>query len=80
MNFVMKPVVQLPKLWHLTYLFYKVSNAVFNIWLVTHINLSFILLIIMMDKISSILHGVEIKLKTTKHITVYHVIKIQIML
>ena len=50
----MQHVVLLPKLCHLTYLVSKVSNAVFNIWLVTHINLSLILIIIMMDQMSSV--------------------------
>ena len=63
----MQPVVWKTKLWHLTYLVSKVSKCVFNIWLVTHINLYFILIIIMIDQMSSGLHGVEIKLKTTQH-------------
>ena len=45
---------------------FQVIDYVFNIWLVTHINLYFILLIIMMDQISSGLHGLEIKLNTTQ--------------
>ena len=45
---------------------FQVSNDVFNIWLVTHINLYFILLILMMDQMLSGSHGVEIKLKTTQ--------------
>ena len=49
------------------------------IWLVTHMNLSFILLIIMMDQISSGLHGVEIKLKIAQTRIVWNVIKMQIM-
>ena len=64
--FAMQPVVWKPKLWHLPYLDSKVSNGVFNILLVIHINLYFILLIIMMDQMSSGSHGVEIKLKTTQ--------------
>ena len=62
----MKSVVWQTKLWHLPYLDSKVSNDVFNIWLVTHINLYFILLILMMNKMASGSHGVEIKLKTTQ--------------
>ena len=66
LNFAMQPVAWQTKLWHLPYLVSKVSNDVFNIWLVTHINVYFILLILMMDQISSGLHGVEIKVKTTQ--------------
>ena len=38
-----------PKLSHLLLLVPKVSKAVFNIWLVTYINPSFILLILIVD-------------------------------
>ena len=76
----MQPVVYLPKLWHLPYLVSKVSSTVFNIWLVTNINLSFILLIFMMDQMSSGLNGAEIKFKTTQHRIVQNVIKMQIVL
>ena len=75
----MQPVVYLPKLWHLSYLVSKVSKYVFNIWLVTHINLYFILLIFMMDQISSGLHGVDIKLKTIQQKIAQNVIKMHIM-
>ena len=61
----MQPIILIPKLWHLPYLVSKVSSALFNIWIVTHINLSFILLNILLDQISSVLHGVGIKFKTT---------------
>ena len=67
LTFAMQPVVWQYKLWNLPYLISKLSNNVFNIWLVTHINLYFILLILMMDQISSVLHVVEIKLNTTQH-------------
>ena len=73
----MQPVVWQPKLWHLPYLVSKVSNNLFNIWLVIHIHLYFILLILMMDQISSGLYGVEIKLKTTQHKIAQNVIKMQ---
>ena len=63
--FLMQPIILIPKLWHLPYLVSKVSSALFNIWIVTHINLSFILLNILLDQISSVLHGVGIKFKTT---------------
>ena len=62
----MQPVVWKPKLWNLPYLVSKVSNDVFNTWLVTDINLYFIILILMMDQMSSGLHGVKINLKTTQ--------------
>ena len=64
--FITQPVVYQPKLWHLIFLVYKVSSAVFNIWLATHINPYFILLIIIMAQLSSDLHGVGIKFKTTQ--------------
>ena len=67
LTFVTQPVVYQPKLLHLLYLVSKVSNTVLNIWLVSHINPYVILIILIMDKISSGLHGVGIKLKTTKH-------------
>ena len=73
----MQPFVYLPKMWHLSYLVSKVSNAVFNIWLVTHINLYFILLLIMMNQMSSGLHGVKIKFNTTQHKISQNVIKMQ---
>ena len=40
----------------------KVSSAEFNIWIVTLINSYFVLLIIMMDQMSSDLYGVGIRL------------------
>ena len=76
----MQPVVQLPKLWHLTYLVSEVSSAMFNIWLVTHINPYFILLILVTNQISSGLHGLGIKFKTTQPIIVQNFLKMQIML
>ena len=75
----MKPVVWLPKLWRLPYLVSKVSNYVFNIFIVTHINLYFIFLIITMDQMSSGLHGVEIELNTTQKQIAYNVINMQTM-
>ena len=62
---VMQPVVKIPKMWYLTYMVSKLSSDVFNICIVTHINPYFILMNIIMDQISSDLHGVGIKLKTT---------------
>ena len=59
-----QPVVYQPKLWHLRFLISKVSIYVFNIWLVTHINQYFFLLILMMDQMSSDLHGMGINLKS----------------
>ena len=47
-------------------------NNVFNIWLINHINPYFIPIIIMMDKISSDLHGVGINYKTTQPRAVYN--------
>ena len=79
LTFAMQPIVWQPKIWHLPYLVSKVSNDVFNIWLVTHINLYFILLILMIDQISSGLHGVEIKLTTTQPKIAYNVTKMQTM-
>ena len=67
-------------MWHIIFLVSKVSSAVFNIWSVTHINPYRILLILMMAQISSDLHGVGIKLKTTQPIIFYNAIKMQIML
>ena len=58
----------------------KVSSAVFNIWIVTHIKPYFILLILIMDKMSSDLHGVVIKFNNTKPSIVYNNIKMRIML
>ena len=75
----MQHIVWQPKLWNLPYLISKVSKDVFNIWLVTHINLYFILIILMMDKMSSGLHGLVIKLKTTQPKMVQNVIKMQTM-
>ena len=65
-TFVTHPVVYKTKLWHLLFLFSKVSIAVFNICIVTHINPYFIVLINMMAKMSSYLYGVVIKLNTTQ--------------
>ena len=80
MIFALQPVLWQPKLWHLPNLYSKVSNDVFNIWLVTHINIYFILLITMMDKMSSGAYGVEIKLKTAQPKIAYNVIRMRIML
>ena len=52
----------------------------FDIWLFTHINPSFIIIIIMMAQMPSDLHGVGIKLKTTQLIIVYNAVKMHIML
>ena len=78
--FFMQRVFQKPQMWHTLFLVYKVSRAVFNIWLVTYINPYFILLIIIMVQISSDLHGVGINLKTTQPRIVYNTIKMGIVL
>ena len=36
LTFVIQPVVYQHKLWQLLFLFFKVSSAMLNIWLVTH--------------------------------------------
>ena len=56
------------------------SSNVFNVWLVAHINPSLVLLTIMMAQISSDLHWVGIKLKTTQLRIFYTAIKMRIML
>ena len=76
----MQPVVQQPKLWRLFLLVSKLSSAVFNIWIVTHINPYFILLILMMAQITSKLHGLGTKLKTTQTIIIQNAIKMRIRL
>ena len=50
---IMQPVFYQLKLWHMPYLVFKLSSSLFNIWIVTHINPSFILLVIMMAQMSS---------------------------
>ena len=67
--FSMQPIVWQTKLWHLPYLYSKVSNNVFNIWLVTHINLYFILLILMMDQTWS---GNQVEYHTTQNCLEFH--------
>ena len=67
-------------MWQILFLFSKVSSAAFNILLVNHMNPYFILLILMIDQISSDLHGVIIKFKTKQPRTVHNAIKMQIML
>ena len=42
-------VIYQPKMWHLLFLVSKVSSAVFNTWLVSHITPSFILLVIIIN-------------------------------
>ena len=61
-----QPDVWKPKLCHLLFLVSKVSIAAFYIWLVTLINPSFIIIIILIAKISSELDVVGIKWKTTQ--------------
>ena len=75
-----QPAVYQPKMWHLLFLVFKVSSAVFNIWLVTLINAYFILIVFIMAQISSDSHGVGIKWKTTHPRIFWIVIKIRIML
>ena len=58
--------------------FQSINHSV-CILLVTHINPYFIFLIIMMAQMSSYLHGVVIKLKTTQPIIVYDYINTWIM-
>ena len=65
-----QPDVWKPKLCHLLFLVSKVPSDVFNICLVTLINPSFVILTIIMDQMSSELHGVVIKLYTTQAIIV----------
>ena len=60
------------------YLVSKVSSAMLNIWIVPRINLFFIRIILMMDQMSSGLHGVEIKLNTAQPKIVWNFIKMQI--
>ena len=76
----MQPFVYKPKLWHLIFLISKASSAVFNLLLLTHMKPYFILLIIMMNKMSPDLHEVGIKLKTTQPIIFYNATDMQIML
>ena len=64
MAFFTHTVVWKAKLRHLIFLSSKVSNAVFNIWLVTLIKPYFILLLIMMYKMPLDLHEVVIKLNS----------------
>ena len=80
MKFVTQLVVYQHKLWRLLFLVFKMSSAVFNIWIVTHINPSFILLIIMMAQIKSDLFGVVIKLNNTQPRTVLNATNMRIML
>ena len=79
LTFIMKLVLYIPKLWHLPYLFSKVSNDVFNIWPVAHINPYFIRIILMMDQMSTGLHVLEIKLNTTQLIIGWDVINMHII-
>ena len=67
------------KLWNLISLVYKVSIAVSDIWIFVLINLSFILLILVINQMSSYLHVVGIKLNTIQPIIVQNSIKTWIM-
>ena len=55
-----------PNIWCLIFQVFKVSRDVFNIWIITLINIFSILLTNATDKILSNLNGVEIKVKTTQ--------------
>ena len=52
-TFIIQPAVYQPKLFHLRLLVSKVSSAVLNIWSVTLVNPSFLILILMMEQMSS---------------------------
>ena len=60
-TFATQNVAYQPKLWHLLFLAYNIKSDVFNTCIFTHIKPYFILLIIIMDQISSDLHGVIIQ-------------------
>ena len=79
-TFATQPINWETKLWHLLLLVSKAIRSASNIWLVALINLSFILINILMDKISSDVHWVVIKLKTIQPIIVYSSINTQTML
>ena len=78
-KFDIQPATWEPKLCHLLFLFSKVSSAASNVYIVTLINLYFILIILIMAQMSSELHGMCLKLKTTQPNIVYNNAKMRIM-
>ena len=78
--FFTHPFFQQTKLRHLFFLVSKVSRSLLNIWIFTHMNPHYTLIILMMAQMSSDLPEVGIKFKTTQPRIFQNAIKMWILI